>query len=238
MPRPQFSLRTLLAALGVLSVCFAFVAMRAFLVLLLAVIVLALLAVRYGIAKRQIHYVMVGTITAIAATVLLLFDRSFGYVWDGHIVLNCDVVVLDAASGFPIPEAKVGAGEEFSAPLPWDFVAADAFGRANLLIDASTGGYVSGLGIPDRYPPLASFGTKTLYIGAPNYESKSVVLAATFRRSAWPTTNLHLPQITVRLTPLEASAASTSTSPQSSPPLTPTTACPAPEHRPHSARAD
>src|SRR5688500_254079 len=93
---PRFSVRTLLAALGLLSVCFALIAWRLRLGILLSILLLAILTVAFGKLQRQTILVRLGLGAAMVVGLLLFVDLACVTIADGRIAAPLNVIVLDS----------------------------------------------------------------------------------------------------------------------------------------------
>jgi hypothetical protein len=234
MPRPQFSLRTLLAALGLLSVCFGLTSWQGPFGLLLSLVLVSLLVACVGFAKKKKRLVTMGLCMAVVPAAMLVFDLGVQTLWVGHTTVRVSVVVMDAASDAPISGARIQVVmEEISQPLGASHFT-DARGKATFSNVAPSFGRDSGLGIT-RKAYLRSLG---LCIVAPGYESRTVSLVDARGQIALPIAHMQLTPITVRLVPLKAADATTRASPQASPPQTPTSASTAQEPQSHPQRPD
>jgi len=208
----RFDLRTLLAALLMLSICFALIAWRLLLGTVLSVIFLSLVVVIIGIIKRRRRFARAGFAVAILMLLLLAYDMAQYIYWSGEYRLDFDVTVVDSETGAPIPGAVVNVLPSLSVRTPpapafaeeanWEMNHTDASGRVRFYKTYSTGGERSGLEITAGYRPrYTGLAWRSLIVDAKGYEFKAVTLGRLYGTAKWPASS-PLPPITIELQPV------------------------------------
>lgn len=188
----QYSLRSLLILMLFLSICFALMAWRLGLGLVLSMslsaIILGILGVRYE-SRRAIT---AGVLFGLFVLVLVAVDQLWYLHWSGFDSLTLDVTVVDAETGDPLKGAKID-----SYVLG---ILTDESGRAIFTMECPTGGVSGCLGIFDPPPSPNRHLRHPVFVEAEGYEPEHVTITEASGYEVWPK-DRPLPPITIRLQP-------------------------------------